>query len=41
MNLDYQTMIRGFSQVIWPMGRIGGLVLTMPVFSSVLLPATN
>lgn len=38
MNLDYQTMIRVFSQVIWPMGRIGGLMLTVPVFSSVLLP---
>ncbi|KTD58993.1 flagellar biosynthetic protein FliR [Legionella shakespearei] len=38
MNLDYQTMIRVFSQVIWPMGRIGGLMLTVPVFSSVLMP---
>ncbi len=26
------------SQIIWPMGRIGGLLLTIPVFSSVLLP---
>ncbi|MBL7479035.1 flagellar biosynthetic protein FliR [Legionella bononiensis] len=38
MNLDYQSMIRLFSQVIWPMGRIGGLMLTVPVFSSGLLP---
>lgn len=39
MSFDYQTMIRIFSQVIWPMGRIGGLILTVPVFSSVLLPS--
>ncbi|CAM3030963.1 flagellar biosynthetic protein FliR [Legionella worsleiensis] len=39
MNLDYQSMIRLFSQVIWPMGRIGGLMLTVPVFSSGLLPS--
>lgn len=39
MNLDYQTMIRAFSQVIWPMGRIGGLMLTVPVFSSILIPS--
>lgn len=39
MNLDYQTMIRMFSQVIWPMGRIGGLLLTVPVLSSSLLPS--
>lgn len=38
MNLDYQTMIRTFSQVVWPMGRIGGLILSAPVFSSHLLP---
>ncbi|KTD51192.1 flagellar biosynthetic protein FliR [Legionella quateirensis] len=38
MNLDYQSMIRLFSQVIWPIGRIGGLMLTVPVFSSGLLP---
>ena len=38
MNLDYQTMIRLFSQMIWPMARIGGLLLTVPVFSSVLIP---
>ena len=39
MNLDYQTMIRIFSQVIWPIGRIGGLMLTVPVFSSNLVPS--
>ncbi len=39
MNLDYQTMIRLFSQTIWPIGRIGGLMLTVPIFSSVLLPS--
>lgn len=39
MNLDYQTMIRLMSQFIWPMVRIGGLMLTVPVLSSVLLPA--
>ncbi|RUR18868.1 flagellar biosynthetic protein FliR [Legionella sp. km535] len=38
MSLDYQSMIREFSQVIWPMGRIGGLMLIVPVFSSALLP---
>ncbi|MGL6029538.1 MAG: flagellar biosynthetic protein FliR [Legionella sp.] len=38
MSLDYPTMIRLFSQIIWPMGRIGGLVLTVPFFSSVLIP---
>ncbi|HIG0326323.1 TPA: flagellar biosynthetic protein FliR [Legionella pneumophila] len=39
MNLDYQTMIRLMSQFIWPMVRIGGLMLTVPVLSSALLPA--
>ncbi|MDP3269318.1 MAG: flagellar biosynthetic protein FliR [Legionella sp.] len=38
MTLDYQTMIRLFSQVIWPMGRVGGLILVAPLFSSNLLP---
>lgn len=38
MNLDYQTMIRLFSQTVWPIGRIGGLMLTVPVFSSILVP---
>lgn len=39
MNLDYQNMIQGLSQIIWPMGRIGGLLLTVPVFSSIMLPS--
>jgi flagellar biosynthesis protein FliR len=38
MTVDYQTMIRLFSQVVWPLGRIGGLMLVVPVFSSVLIP---
>ncbi|KTD41625.1 flagellar biosynthetic protein FliR [Legionella parisiensis] len=38
MKLDYPTIIGMISQVIWPMGRIGGLLLTLPVFSSGLLP---
>lgn len=38
MSLDYPTIIRMASQVIWPMGRIGGLLLTLPVFSSTLVP---
>jgi flagellar biosynthetic protein FliR len=38
MTLDYQTMIRIFSQVVWPLGRIGGLVLAVPFFSSNLVP---
>jgi flagellar biosynthetic protein FliR len=39
MNVDYQTMIRLFSQVVWPIGRISGLMLIIPVFSTALLPA--
>lgn len=38
MTVDYQTMIGMFSQVVWPLGRIGGLMLVVPVFSSVLIP---
>lgn len=38
MKLDYPTIISMVSQVIWPMGRIGGLLLTVPVFSSMLIP---
>lgn len=38
MNFDYQTVIQQFSQYIWPMIRIGGLMLTVPVLSSGLLP---
>lgn len=39
MDFDYQTLIRAISQVVWPFARIGGLILTVPVFSSVLLPS--
>ncbi|BCA95860.1 flagellar biosynthetic protein FliR [Legionella antarctica] len=39
MNVDYPTMIRTFSQVIWPLWRMGGLILTAPFFSSVLIPS--
>ena len=39
MTVDYQSMIRLFSQVIWPMGRIGGLILAVPVLSAVLIPS--
>lgn len=38
MNIDYQTMIRLFSQVVWPIARISGLIMTVPVFSSTLIP---
>ena len=38
MNLNYQTVISQFSQVIWPLLRISGLFLTMPLISSVLVP---
>ncbi len=38
MNVDYETMIRLFSQVVWPLGRIGGLMLVVPVFSSAMIP---
>ncbi|MFT4059587.1 MAG: flagellar biosynthetic protein FliR [Legionella sp.] len=39
MNIDYPTMIRVISQVAWPFARISGLLLTVPVFSSVLIPS--
>ncbi|WP_040534633.1 flagellar biosynthetic protein FliR [Legionella drancourtii] len=39
MDFDYQTLIRVISQVMWPFARIGGLLLSVPVFSSVLLPS--
>lgn len=38
MNLNYQAMISQFSQVIWPLPRISGLFLTMPIVSSILVP---
>lgn len=39
MDFDYQILIRYVSQIIWPFARIGGLLLAVPVFSSVLLPS--
>lgn len=39
MVLDHEMMLRLFSQLIWPMGRIGGVMLTVPVFSSPMIPA--
>lgn len=39
MDIDYKTMIIQISQLIWPMPRITGLFLTMPVLSSVMIPA--
>ncbi|WP_010653373.1 flagellar biosynthetic protein FliR [Fluoribacter dumoffii] len=38
MDLDYSAAIGLISQFVWPMGRIGGLLLTVPVFSSALIP---
>lgn len=37
--MDYTAFIAQWSQIFWPMARIGGLMLTMPVFSSALVPA--
>lgn len=39
MDIDYQTLIRIISQVIWPIARVGGLLISVPVFSSVLIPS--
>ena len=39
MNLNYQAMISQFSHVIWPLPRISGLFLTMPLISSKLVPS--
>ena len=38
MNLNYQALISHFSQVIWPLPRISGLFLTIPLISSMLIP---
>lgn len=38
MNLNYQALISQFSQVIWPIPRISGLMLSLPMFSSMLVP---
>lgn len=37
MSVDYQTMIRIISQIVWPMGRISGLIIAAPFFSSSLI----
>ncbi len=37
MNIDYPTLIRYVSQVVWPFARVGGLLLAVPVFSSILI----
>lgn len=37
--MDYVAFINQWSQLFWPMARISGLMLTMPVFSTALIPA--
>lgn len=39
MTLDYVYFINAFSQLIWPVARFSGLMLSVPVFSSALMPA--
>ena len=39
MTLDYVYFINTFSQFIWPIARFTGLMLSVPVFSSALMPA--
>lgn len=38
MNIDYQSMFKIISQIIWPIGRFSGLFLAAPFFSSNLVP---
>lgn len=38
MIIDYPSMIKIVSQIIWPMGRFTGLFLAAPFFSSRLVP---
>lgn len=38
MTLDYQTVINLLSQAIWPISRISGVMLIVPVFSSAMVP---
>lgn len=38
MTIPYQELINLVSQILWPLPRISGLFLSMPVFSSVMLP---
>ncbi|KTD12158.1 flagellar biosynthetic protein FliR [Legionella jamestowniensis] len=39
MNINYPEMINLFSKVVWPLPRISSLFLTMPLISSVMVPA--
>ncbi|RUR08335.1 flagellar biosynthetic protein FliR [Legionella sp. km772] len=39
VNIDYQSMIKVISQIIWPIGRFTGLFLAAPFFSSPLIPS--
>ncbi len=39
MDIDYLTLLREFSQLVWPIPRITALVLIVPVFSAVTIPA--
>lgn len=38
MDIEYEVFIRYFSQLIWPLIRISGMFLTLPIISSVMLP---
>ncbi|CEK11278.1 flagellar biosynthetic protein FliR [Legionella hackeliae] len=39
MNINYPEMINLFSKVVWPLPRISSLFLTMPLISSIMVPA--
>ncbi len=39
MTLDYLYFINTFSKLVWPIARFTGLMLSVPVFSSSLMPA--
>lgn len=38
MQIDYQSLIAVISQFVWPLFRIGGLMITIPVIASALVP---
>lgn len=38
MELEYETLISHVSRIVWPLMRISGLFLTMPILSSVMMP---
>lgn len=40
MNIDYPSMFKIISQIVWPMCRFSGLFLTAPFFSSTSIPPT-